>query len=508
MRVLVKFFLGVSAISLAGASTAFAADMAVKAPRMAVAADPWTGWYVGLHAGGAQERSCNDYTPQAVVDPFNNNFLASLDVGCSTSTGFIGGGQIGANQQVGRWVFGLEADISGLTTKTSRNTAGISGLGALFTANQTVKLNALATVGPRVGALVTDNTLLYVTGGLAMADVNAYGGELGPAGPPQFQGFGSVSKWTPGWTVGAGVETKINGGPWSVKAEYVYAKLNAVHYDTQQPQVNVGTGFDNIGESIGASTELQIVRVGVNYKIGAPAAGAYAAMGTPTYNWTGAYFGANVGGVWGRSHAQEPNQEAEPGAGAFNAFGDAFTASTTGTTGGAQIGYNWQASSIVYGLEGDFGYLGFKGQQSSNLFAGTFVSSTGGAFGTFRGRIGYAADRALFYVTGGLIVADVAAGVSNPFNTGPNFTDGIIFTSKTNAEAGWTAGGGIEYALGRGWSVKGEYLHFDLGTKRVSGRCENCFAPNLYAWDIRNSGDLVRFGVNYQLGMGPIVARY
>jgi outer membrane immunogenic protein len=499
VRQIITLLAGASILAVAGASAAVAADLPLKARPMVVQADPWTGWYIGVHAGGAMERACSGYTPQGVLDPFNDNFLASLDVGCSSSWGGIGGGQFGFNQQVGRFVWGLEGDISALSTKTSRNTSGISGGGAFFTANQSTTLNTLATIGPRFGTLLNDNTLLYVTGGMAMAHVSASGGETGPVGPPQFQGFGSVSQWTPGWMAGAGVEMKIGGGPWSVKGEYTYANLRSVHYDTQQPPVNIGTGFDNIGENIAMATQLHILRVGLNYKFGSPSGrnDAYAMAGPAVYNWTGAYFGANIGGAWGDSRAREPDVQPS---GFFNAPGDTFTAGTHGVTGGAQAGYNWQMNQFVAGVEGDFGYLGFNGQQSSSSFAGTFVSSTGGVYGTFRGRVGFAFDRVLIYATGGGMVADVGAGVSNPLNTPPNFTDAILFTGKTNMQTGWTLGGGVEVAVANGWSLKGEYLHFDLGTKRVVANCENCTAgPIPFFWDIKNTGDLFRVGINKKI---------
>jgi outer membrane immunogenic protein len=503
MRHVIALLAGASIFGIAGASGVLAADLPLKARPMVVQADPWTGWYVGVHAGAAMERSCNGFTPQGDLDPVNDNFLATLDVGCSTSWGAIGGGQFGFNQQVGRFVWGLEGDISGLSTRTSRNTAGLSGGGNLFTANQTVKLNALATVGPRFGTLLNDTTLLYVTGGMAMANVSASGGETGPVGPPQFQGSGSVSPWTPGWMVGTGVEAKIGGGPWSIKGEYTYARFRSVRYDTQQPPVNIGTGFDNIGENISATTQLNIFRVGLNYKISSPSAknDAYAMADAPVYNWTGAYFGANIGGVWGRTRAMEPLVQ-PPGI-PFNAVGDTFTANTSGVTGGAQAGYNWQMNQFVLGVEGDLGYLGPKGQQISSAFADTFVNSTGGIYGTFRGRVGFAVDRALLYATGGLMVADVGAGVSNPINpsfNAPNNTEAIIFTNKTGAQAGWTLGGGLEYAVANGWSLKGEYLHYDLGTKQVAGNCVNCTAgPQTYLWNIKDTGDIARIGFNKKI---------
>ncbi|HEY0224059.1 MAG TPA: outer membrane beta-barrel protein, partial [Pseudolabrys sp.] len=273
---------------------------------------------------------------------------------------------------------------------------------------------------------------------------------------------------------------------------YLYVNLNAVHYNTSQ----LTLFQSNFVETMDVPTQLHIVRVGLNYKFGEASAAndAYAMAAPAAVNWTGLYAGAHFGGALGKTRAHESDTEVEPGAGNWNAFGDTFDGKTSGVVGGMQAGYNWQWSSIVTGVEADLGYLGFKGQGSSSLASDTLVSGTGGAYATVRGRLGYAWDRALLYATGGLIVADLGTSVND--NGFPLATPGIIYTDKTKFQAGWTVGGGVEYALAHGWSVKGEYLHFDLGSKRVFGLQENFGPPNTFAWDIKNTGDMVRVGFN------------
>jgi outer membrane immunogenic protein len=404
-------------------------------------------------------------------------------------------------------VWGLEADFSGLTTKASRSSSAVSPTtGNTFTAEHSTAADALMTVRPRLGMLYNDNTLLYITGGLAIAHLNASGGETGQPGVPQYLGSGSVSQWTYGWTIGGGVEAKI-GGPWSVKAEYLYVDLRAVDYHVTQSPANANNGFINIGDGIAVPTQLHIFRVGVNYKWGDSEnwVRANAALTPPVYNWTGLYAGAHMGGSWGTTRATDLSN--------FNLTGDVINARTSGIIGGVQVGYNWQANMIVFGVEADFGYLGFRGTAATTQpdVLGSATAS-GGLYGTFRGRVGVAWDRTLFYLTGGLIVADVGANVNNPFNRtqpgDPNALvgDEMIFTGKTGAQLGWTLGGGAEYALDHGWSIKGEYLHFDLGTKQVAGSVTNPFDPAgprgfgvPFAFDIRNTGDFVRLGVNRKI---------
>ena len=206
------------------------------------------------------------------------------------------------------------------------------------------------------------------------------------------------------------------------------------------------------------------------------------------YNWNGFYAGLHAGGVWGKSNATD----LVPG---WNGVGSSFTANTAGFIGGAQGGYNWQGSNspLVLGLETDIGYMGFNGSAVSALAltqaSGTTVSSSGGLYGTIRSRIGAAWNQLLVYGTGGWMFANVGAKVTDNVFTTP------IQTGSTGMQSGWTVGGGVEYALAgamSGWTVKGEYLYFDLGSHTVTGTN----AVGTFNWEIKNTGNIARFGFN------------
>ena len=100
-----------------------------------------------------------------------------------------------------------------------------------------------------------------------------------------------------------------------------------------------------------------------------------------------------------------------------------------------------------------------------------------------RGRIGYSFDRVMPYVTGGLAVGDIRAA-----------TPGLAGGTATNA--GWTLGGGIEFALPGNWTAKAEYLRVDLG----SFNCAGCGA--LPGDNVSMEQNVVRAGVNYHFGWG------
>ena len=111
---------------------------------------------------------------------------------------------------------------------------------------------------------------------------------------------------------------------------------------------------------------------------------------SPLHNWTGLYVGINGGGAWGRSDWTSTNE--------FDVSG--------GMVGGT-IGYNWQSGNWVYGLEGDIDWTDISGRTH---FACSFGCKTSNSWlATVRGRVGYAYDRFLPYITGGLAVGDIRA---------------------------------------------------------------------------------------------------
>jgi outer membrane immunogenic protein len=185
------------------------------------------------------------------------------------------------------------------------------------------------------------------------------------------------------------------------------------------------------------------------------------------YNWTGFYLGINGGGGWGHSY--------------WSANGTGMGLS--GGLIGGTAGYNWQAGRAVFGLEGDADWSGLSGTRTTaGCPAGCSTSDSW--LSTVRGRVGYAFDRFLPYVTGGLAVGDIQAN-----------TPGFPGASTTNA--GWTVGGGVEVALPGNWSAKAEYLHVDLGRFNCGTNCGVVPTDNVSMRD-----DIFRAGVNYRFGWG------
>jgi len=193
-----------------------------------------------------------------------------------------------------------------------------------------------------------------------------------------------------------------------------------------------------------------------------------APMYSAPYNWTGFYVGINGGGGWGRSEWSN----AAGSTGGFNVSG--------GVVGGT-VGYNWQMNQAVFGLEGDIDWSNIRGSTTSAVCAGGTCQTRNNYLATVRGRIGYAFDRFLPYVTGGLAVGDIKAEPG----TG---------ASASETKAGWTLGGGLEFAVAGPWTAKVEYLYADLG--KMSCGTGICNAAS--STDVNFHTNLVRAGVNYR----------
>jgi outer membrane immunogenic protein len=232
------FLLATAATGAAAfAPGALAADLPTKAPAAAYVppAASWAGFYIGVHAGVNWQQS------------HNTGSYASGDGGVdrTTSTGFIGGGQIGYNWQSGNFVFGIEADGSWLSNKGSIYDADLD-----YSASN--KVRWLATVRPRFG-LAVGNTMAYATAGVAFGGVRNKV-EFDVSSPTPFSSV-SENKTRVGWAVGGGIEHMWTRN-WTIALEGLFVDLGRKtvnHINT----VGKNTQFDN---------QIVIGRAKLNYK--------------------------------------------------------------------------------------------------------------------------------------------------------------------------------------------------------------------------------------------------
>jgi len=256
-----RLALAVSVLSVAS-SAALAADMAVKAPPPPLPVlFSWTGFYIGVNAGG----HWGDDRITTTTDPlggFGVLGAASIDAASPTTLhpqGAVAGGQIGYNWQFNSWLFGLEADadwVDGTATRTIGPIANINVGDRMFNSS---KNEFLATFRPRAG-VVFNQTLLYVTGGLAVGSLQTTDIMTHFGGAEVTATNNTTTR--AGWTVGAGAEFAFLNN-WSAKIEYLYVDLG--RYDTFIPS-SVGGFPDDI--TVHHKYTDNIVRVGLNYRFG------------------------------------------------------------------------------------------------------------------------------------------------------------------------------------------------------------------------------------------------
>jgi outer membrane immunogenic protein len=183
-----------------------------------------------------------------------------------------------------------------------------------------------------------------------------------------------------------------------------------------------------------------------------------------TNHWAGYYFGIYGGGAWGRSSHDFP-----PSTGDFKISGALI---------GGTIGYNFQAGNMVAGIEFDAGWANIKGSTTTNC-PGLICETHSTGLITLRGRLGYAFDRLLPFVTAG-----VAFGEINPE------VAGVGAASAYNT--GVAVGAGAEFALTHTWFVKAEYLYVRL----ESYSCGTCALAS--AASVSFQANILRGGLNYK----------
>jgi outer membrane immunogenic protein len=198
-------------LSILGASVALVAGFGTRAavadaygPPPGYAVVPfvsWTGFYIGGHVGGAWSEI--DWSNVSLTgERFNKN-----------ESGFLGGGQFGYNYQIGNFLLGVEATLSG--ADLSRDFRSTLVPAVHFSAD----INTIATVTGRFG-FASDQWLFYGKAGWAGAQVDFSGRSTA------LQDSFSFDDWRNGWTLGAGIEYKI-GRNMSFGVEYSFIDLNS-----------------------------------------------------------------------------------------------------------------------------------------------------------------------------------------------------------------------------------------------------------------------------------------
>jgi outer membrane immunogenic protein len=199
----------------------------------------------------------------------------------------------------------------------------------------------------------------------------------------------------------------------------------------------------------------------------------------PPFSWNGFY----IGGEFGWAHASGSVTDSN--------FGLSASTSRDGWLAGGVVGYNYQtANSVVFGVEADFDWTTL-----SATGAGILVPNVGVLQGSAKtdwisslaGRIGFAADKALFYVKGGGAWVGNSASITN-LNNG-------LSVSASNTNSGWLLGAGLEWAFTTNWSAKFEFDYIGLRSWSWNGVL---FSNDTFTAS-RNISEL-KIGLNYRFG--------
>ncbi|MDI4663206.1 porin family protein [Xanthobacter autotrophicus] len=223
------------------------------------------------------------------------------------------------------------------------------------------------------------------------------------------------------------------------------------------------------------------------------------AVAVPVFSWTGFYIGGNFG--YGGDSVDFT--EAEYYYGYLSPYSYSHSVNSSGFFVGGQIGYNYQfANNVVVGLETDLQWSGIEGKSdfTESYYGVPYYSQNRSAsvdyFGTIRARLGYAFDRFLPYITGGVAYGKTAISHSGGYTDGYYLYNG----SDSSTNWGWTVGAGVEYAITNNWTFKTEYLYVDLGsTDYTFGQTYyDGYTAYSYVGSVDTKFHTLKAGVNYK----------
>ncbi len=275
----------------------------------------------------------------------------------------------------------------------------------------------------------------------------------------------------------------------------------------------------------------------------------------PVYSWTGFYIGLGGGAGWGTKEysydqdatwraldrwADDQNWNRWWNRGPFGRA-DASHDINGGFFGG-QIGANWQAGWVVFGVQAEWYWADIEGKGSGHTGAfadgprgnrrGNFgttasIRSKVDSFGSVTGRLGAAFDRVLVYAKAGVAWEDAEHQVTlhgeylgNCLGgRWGNGNGGACGQSQTvgQTRTGFTFGTGVEVAFDNNWSAFVEYNYYDFDTDNANYMFDilnidefDGGASVPYNTEVTEYLHTIKAGINYKFNWwgGPVVARY
>ncbi len=383
--------------------------------------DPWSGFYLGVHAGAA-DSSTSFQDESADIFPILQSPVFTGDISAA------GGLHAGYNHVIRSLLLGIEMDWSWTDAGYSRN------LIRTDTKTFSSKLDGFGSLRGRLG-VASGNAAAYITGGIGYVDAALKVANLTTNNSASIKGLFAL-------VAGAGTEAKISSNL-STRLEYLY-----YGFDEKRDTCAACGGQPSLADG-----SIHYVRVGLTYHLNDTPAGENESEAT---NWAGFYGGAHAGVAHSNTSIRDDDGTL------FDTNGKTVFTPSTDPAGGVYAGYNFQWGNAVFGLEGDYTFVNAKKGGFIDS-ADDFKDSEIRGYGSVRGRLGLAAGDALFYTTGGIGFVDARV------TGGDNFTTELV---KFKDFTALVAGGGVALKLTDNIAFRTEYLYYGFDEK--TDTCTNC----------------------------------
>jgi outer membrane immunogenic protein len=300
-----------------------------------------------------------------------------------------------------------------------------------------------------------------------------------------------------GWVAGAGVEVMLGGTNWIGRLEYLHYDFGRVA-DSGSFTTPNGSSVTRTGNH-----HLDILRAGVSYKFGDPAAAspvryAKAPQLAPYSSWAGFYLGIHGGYGWKDNDFTQVVM--------FNPVAQTGGIRSKGWVAGGHGGYNWQYDRIVAGFEADFSLSDLSGSSAAvvrTTGANTETEILGDKvkyLATARTRLGWTpTDAVLLYATGGLAWERLERA-NTEIDRGPVVSQTRIFTTRSDRFGGVVGAGAEWKPWGPNWIGRLEYLHYDFGRFEQATTLTSNVAGDVPFSERRGRQtiDVLRAGVSYK----------
>jgi len=242
MRRTLNVIAGAGALVWVSVGPVWAADIPAapvyKAPVEVAPGQNWYGFFIGASGGYAWGSNAVQLAAAPPFTPFAGG-TSAFTTAAPNPSNWLGGVQFGSNWQFNRVVLGTIGDFYFSDIKASQAVTATVG-GVTVASNVDQHLKWFGTTRLRGGVLLTDNLLLYVSGGLASGSTQStFAPVAGAACPAAGCPFGTASQTKYGWAGGGGVE--YMSGPWSGRVEYLHYDLGTLSYAVAPPVINSST---------------------------------------------------------------------------------------------------------------------------------------------------------------------------------------------------------------------------------------------------------------------------